>query len=460
MQSSEECREKTIRVYFADNTYKTLPLKYDSTVSEVLEYLCKKLSAGGRHIEPSCYDLLIIAPGNQTLRERRLQREDKPLQIQAKGGTAFKFLFREAVHPQLVAGAEEPGTSPTPAPADGNAESAGQSPSAAGTAAAGTAVAAEAGGSPTRGAAAADAGNAADAAIAPTAEGLLKSGSLDRLLDDGTWHPCTVILDEDRLWYSQAPGAEKDGIGRYGGGMIFLPLRECDRVVEGDDKKLLQLLTKGGTMTFRARNGNEKTAWLLAIVKQAAFIKERDILLQAELIISGMEFRRATQQVGRLEVFNKLSGVLATKETKELLVNFLTSEYQDAHPTSLESFIKLEGAEDAPTSPDTGNTASLASLSPSQPLRSPGSSPSHQAGYPTGELAAAAYDSNVRWPQGLTLKALADCLQRRAAGEEAEAEDEEADTQACAFIEETLFPRFLEHPEVQCRMCWIAAGIT
>lgn len=329
-----------------------------------------------------------------------------------------------------------------------------------------------------RGASAADVGATVGdvATMAPTAEGLLKSGMLDRLLEDNTWHPSTVILDEDRLWYSQAPSGEKDGTGRYGGGMVFLPLRECDRVVEGDDKKLLQLLTKGGTMTLRARNSNEKTAWLLAVVKQAAFIKERDILLQAELIISGMEFRRATQQVARLEVFNKLPGVLSTREARELLLDFARCEWEDANkaaPASLESFINLESnagsavpsdeaSAGAEVIPDRAQSSAQSSVG--SPLRSQGGYPAQRLPGPSlGDLpAAAAAGSDVRWPKNLSLKAVAECLERRASIPIAEMEpaSQEVDREAWVFVEETLFPRFLEHPEVQCRMCWIAAGIT
>jgi len=458
MQGGDERLEKTIRVYFADNTYKTLPLKFDTTVSDVLEWLCRRLSAGGRCIDPSRCDLFTISLGHQSLRERKLQREDTPLQIQAKGGTAFKFLFRETLlqtQSPVAAGAEQlvdPGDAGQSLDADSQIAQPGN----------GMVMEEEAaGGILSAGCTAPESMDAGtglgNLAMGPTAEGLLKNGMLERLLEDGSWYPCTVILDEDRLWYSQAPGGEKDGVGKYGGGMVCLLLRECDGVAEVDEKKLLQLNTKGGTMTFRARSSNEKTAWLLAVVKQAAFVKERDILLQAEKIIAGTEYRRASQQVRNLESFSNLSATLASKEVRELLQNFALSEWEETHTHqgSLEAFIELDVPQAAeammrtpselpsPSSEEMLRTSSLANM-PSQPPRGCLGAP--HGGSPNRGC------PSMRWPKGLIVKAVADCLERRAAGED--------DRRAWAFIEETLFPRFLEHPGVQYRLCWIAAGIT
>lgn len=456
MQGGDERLEKTIRVYFADNTYKTLPLNLDTSVNDVLEWLCRRLSAGGRHIEPSCCDLFTISLGHQSLRERRLQREDKPLQIQAKGGTAFKFLFRETL--------QQPGVEQPVAPGDdGGSPTTEQSPAAdtqdrqAGN---GTVLEEEAlGGTSNAGGTAPESTDAgagvSSVAMGPTAEGLLKNGMLERLLEDGSWYPCTVILDEDRLWYSQATGSEKDGVGKYGGGMVCLLLRECDGVAEAEEKKLLQLNTKGGTMTFRARSSTEKTAWLLAVVKQAAFVKERDILLQAEKIIAGTEYRRASQQVRNLDSFSNLSAALASKEVRELIQNFALSEWEETHTHqgSLEAFIEM----DAPQATEAMMRTPM-DFQTEEMLRSPSLSTRPAGGSLGGSPCRVA--STMRWPKGLIVKTVAECLERRAAGETPAPGIEEDDRRAWAFIEETLFPRFLEHPGVQYRLCWIAAGIT
>lgn len=408
--------EGTIRIYFADNTYKTLQVQIDTPVSQVLESLCKRLSASGRHADPARHELYIIAPGNQTLRERRLNREDKPLQIQAKGGTAFKFLFREAPLPlqqptspagiqaaavTLPVTSEDAGPPTTP-----SGEQQASSPTAA---------------SPTTSVAMGR--TSSGSFVVESSSARLKAGTLERQLVDGTWHPCMVILDEDRLWYSKAQTEDQEG-GSSGSGMTFLPLCDCDRVVEGsEDKRLLKLQTKMGTMTLRAHNGHERNSWLLAVVKQAALIKERDILLQAERIISGMEFRRASQQVGRLETFGRLDGVLATKDTRELFLDFARRDHE----------------------------ASCANAG-------------GEAGRGEEELGRV-----QRWPAGVSLEDLCASVERAAAAQQAapgaapasppadEAPSQEHEL--WAFVEDSLFPRFKDHPQVQCQMCWIAAGI-
>lgn len=235
--------------------------------------------------------------------------------------------------------------------------------------------------------------------------------------------------------------------------MVFLPLCDCDKVMEGDDKRLLQLLTKGGSMTLRARNAHERNSWLLAVVKQAALIKERDILLQAERIISGMEFRRASQQVAKLEALGRLPSVLANASARELLLEFARSEYKWAQSIGSDtSVVALTDAAVAAASNQARNAGNGAAGSDVGRPMSPASLPS---GLPQGEAV-----SSIRWPQGLSLEGLIACLERHAsAGPESQASKSEEDRTAWAFAETSLFPRFKEHPVVQCRMCWIAAGI-
>ncbi|CAE8625844.1 unnamed protein product, partial [Polarella glacialis] len=182
-----------------DNTYKTVPLKSESCVEDVTQWLCKRVSASGRRAEPDRHELLIIAPGNQSLRERLLLREDKPLQIQLKGGaSAFKFLFREVRSSEPSAGGDT----------NSGDEAAFALP-----------------------------GTLANASQVPVvdASGRLRAGQLELLLADGvTWHSCTVILDADRLWYSQVPNSQD---GSIGGGMSCWDLTDCGGVVraEGDE---------------------------------------------------------------------------------------------------------------------------------------------------------------------------------------------------------------------------------
>merc|ERR1712086_533246 len=139
-----------------------------------------------------------------------------------------------------------------------------------------------------------------------------------------TWCKSTVVLMEDRLWYSQGVGAST---GAVGGGMASIALCDCEKVMEMEDKRLFKLITKAGTMIFRARSGQERSNWLLAIAKQAAFVKERGILEEAERIITSIELKRSSKQLARLDAFDTLPGVLATKETREMFIDFVRGEY-------------------------------------------------------------------------------------------------------------------------------------
>eukprot|EP00931_Biecheleriopsis_adriatica_P102980 TRINITY_DN77877_c0_g1_i1.p1 TRINITY_DN77877_c0_g1~~TRINITY_DN77877_c0_g1_i1.p1 ORF type:complete len:359 (-),score=91.42 TRINITY_DN77877_c0_g1_i1:3-1058(-) len=348
MLGPDEKPDGLIRVHFQDNTYKTLSLKNESPVEEVVQWLCKRISATGRRADPSRHELFIIAPGNQSLRERRLLREDRPLEIQAKGGaTAFKFLFREVLLPE--AGGEKsslPGSDgDTPVP------------------------------------------------VASDSRGQLRQGQLE-LQDGATWHVCTVILDECHLWYSQARSSEAAAVG---GGMACLPLRSCDRALESEDKQVLKLLTKEGEMSFRARTSSERNSWLLAIVKQAAVIKEQDILAQAERAISSVESRRTGTQLKLLESFTSLEGLLSDDgEARELFLWFLKSEEKLA--------------------------------------------------------------SSMDWPEGLSSEALLAQLESSMRAEDDQADSQAAE--ARAFADKVLLPRFHGHPGVQSRLCRIAAGVT
>eukprot|EP00971_Amphidinium_carterae_P283264 5623712-Amphidinium_carterae.1 len=168
--------EGSIKVYFVDNTYKTLALMHESTVQEVIEILCKRQKEG----DTTRHELLVITPGTRLPRERRLQNEDRPLEIQAKGGaTAFKFLFRE-VAKTIGSPAKQYELNDRP-PADS-----------------------EFGGP-----------------LVLDAKGL-KSGILQwrATSEQEGWLECHVALDENWLWYSPTTTGDTKG----------LPLCDCDKV--------------------------------------------------------------------------------------------------------------------------------------------------------------------------------------------------------------------------------------
>jgi len=206
-----------------------------------------------------------------------------------------------------------------------------------------------------------------------------------------------VILDEEYLWYSLASSEEEGGMG---GGMAHLALCDCENPIEDEDRRILKLSTKGGTMTFRARNPSERGSWLLLIMKQAALIKEQNILMQAEHIVANTEFQRSTRQLSRLEAFESLPGILGAHETRDLFVQFLRGEHKALAMST-----------------DSGQGASV-----------------------------------DWWPQGLTPQALEACLAD-------EGRRDDVDSNAWCFAEGALLARFRANPNVRRRLCRLAAGI-
>lgn len=374
-------REK-IRVYFVDNTYRTLPLKYETSAVEIVEYLCQWFSADTSNLDPTCHGLFIIAPGNLTIKERRLLHEDKPLQIQASGGeSVFKFLFREIRHDGELGGSENCSNNWG---MDNNLEKTLESEDVASVS-----------------------GKPMEHIIMQ-----LKAGPLDRLLDDGTnWHKCMCILDVDRLWYSQATAEQGDAVG---GGMKFLLLGECNRIDGGEDKRVVTLSSKTGLpVTLRASTVEDGSDWLYALVKQAGLIKEHNVLTQLERAIANMEVKHSTKQLELLQSLDSLSGIVANEPARELLSNFIRSEYGGRS-----SIVEIDGQ---PSSPEW-------------------------------------------WPNAMTLDATLSCLQPAAltecGGESPEKTVSCGDETAWSFVESVLLPRFQDDFAMQGRICAIAAGIS
>lgn len=402
MLNPEEKPDGSIKVHFADNTYKTVSLRRDTPARDVVEWLCKRISVGGRVAEPSRHELLVISPSSQAaLRERRLEQEDQPLQVQqdSGGAAAIKFLFRESWAVDGASGSR----SETPQLADE-------------AAIANTAGATEKPDGDRQGPAQAGLGaDAADVAarLATTvadAASRTRKGTLEQLIDGATWHSCTVILAEDRFWYSQAPSSQG---GHMGGGMASVKLHDCDKVIEGEDKRDFVLVTKSERMTFRAKSKKEQEGWLLAIVGQTALVKEKDILMQAEQIVAKMELRKASQHMANLEAFSRLQGVIeGPQETRQLFADFVRSEHAQAQEGQGVCW---------PEDVSLGDV--LAHLS----VGSEGA-------------AAAALAGEGGAPEGAS-------------------PGSEAISAAWAFMEDVLFVRFREHPVVQRRLCCTAAGI-
>eukprot|EP00929_Paragymnodinium_shiwhaense_P089106 TRINITY_DN49341_c0_g1_i1.p2 TRINITY_DN49341_c0_g1~~TRINITY_DN49341_c0_g1_i1.p2 ORF type:complete len:413 (+),score=113.92 TRINITY_DN49341_c0_g1_i1:151-1389(+) len=411
MLPPEERPEGTIKVYFVDNTYKTVPLLKDTTVDHILDFLCKRLALAGRQADPARHELFIIAPGNQTLRERRLQREDKPLQIKAKGGEqAFKFLFREVM--------PEKGTTGDKKDAGDTADDAG------GEASTGTPTA------------------AALEQLPDTFGTQLKMGSLEMMINlDGAsapWRTCTVILTEERLWYQPMVEGGLDGVG---GGMSSLGLHECDKI-DMEDKRHLRIETARGRLCFRASTHNLVVSWLLAIANQAAYLKEDFILQNAERSIVHFESRRATKQLDKLALCCTLKGVLEESATRDLFFDFARSEFASLSPQATTNEAIAEGSASASWwPPRLGIEELLESL-----LRRPGG----PGPPPAAECASS------QTAKGEPSAGDADGVQdSQDSGQAEEAEEDPI----WAFASGPLFARFQAHPAAQKVICRIVAGI-
>jgi len=251
----------------------------------------------------------------------------------------------------------------------------------------------------------------------------MRKGKLEQLVGADSWHPSMVVLAEDRFWYSQAPSAQ----GSMGGGMASVRLQDCDKVLEGEDKRQLQFITKNERLTFRTKNVKDRDAWLLAIVGQTALVKEKDILLQAEQIVAKMEMKKSSQHFCNLEAFSQLSGVLdGPLEARRLFIDFVHADHAAA---------TADGKHGAHW-PEERNAEALVAF-----LEANNSASSLPLG--AGEAAedavaavAPVKDAAVR-SEGLSADEIA----------------------SWSFIDTVLFPRFREHPVVQCRLCRIAAGL-
>lgn len=406
MLDDDEQPDGKIRIYYVDNTYKSLPVKLETTVNEIVEWLCKRLAAAGRPVDPKQHELFMITPGVKTLREQQLLREDRLLQMQCKvDSSACKILFREI---QCAETEEFADTAQEISEEDRDGSFGGlpclehkehvEAPEAS----------VEEPDQSSLATAPASARTAQIEASVERSNGRLKSGQLERLLPDGqSWQCCTVCLDEDRFWYFDFP-SESESAQQS---VASVQLSDCERVLEGDDQRVLQLVTRCGCpLALRARSGQERNSWLLAVVKQAAVVKEGDILMQAEQSIANVEFRRSSQHLATVEAFQQVQGVIRDRRARALFLDFLHDEHHRSGAASYGDGADQSGTEAVP------------------------------------EDALRLED----WPDG-GVEGLASTLEALSKGT--------ADAAQIAFIDDVLFPRFRDQPLVQDRLCGIAAGI-
>lgn len=403
MLDDDDQPDGRIRIYYVDNTFKMLPVKSDTTADNIVEWLCKRSAAAGRPADPKQHELFVIFPGVKAMREQQLLRDDRPLLIQSKGGSsACKLLFRKAIASTAqTTSEEEERDASSGVPCTSTAEVHRTSQLLEHEEQSEEAVVESL-----------DQHSPISAQTESSTEkptGRLKSGLLERLLPDGqSWQSCSVFLDEDRFWYSEVSSDTASARQNC----ASVQLSDCDRVLEGEDQRVLRLLTRcSGPLAFRARSGQERNGWLLAVKKQTAVVKEGDILMQAEQSIAGTEFRRSSQHLASIEAFQQVQGVMRNKQSRALFLDYVHDEHLRLGAASY-----ADGPEELGTErPDD---------------------------LPADE-----------WPEGVSVEGLMACLEQRASSKGV------VDSAHTAFIDDVLFPSFRDQPLVQDRLCGIAAGI-
>lgn len=438
----------SIRVHYADNTFRTVVLQSDSSAAEVVEWVrsprvASERPSGGR------LELCIIYPVAGGVRTQRLLPDERPLHILAAsgGGSAFKFVLRRITARAMPAdGVHLVPTGPIARPPRGDSAPV-----------------------------VVDMSGAAGVPVSD-ASGHLRTGELDRLLEDGrTWHTCTVVLDEDRLWFSLPPTV----VSGMGGGMASIMLQGCDSARPGDERREFLLFVGPTSMAFRAKTVADQEAWLLIIVRQAALVKEREMLLQADRIIASVELQRTTRRLSCLDTLQDLPGVLfGPRSARQLFLDFARSEHATA-----QRVVDLGAIGD--TSVGRGRAwgpLAQVALSPAMPRPTTKT----QGFWPKGldieefmSFLVRQVDTGVDALRDASLRprspsppgaAHADpfapgsgCAPRLQGEPSAEGAPgpwgAAAEAEAWAFASGALFRRFQEHPAVQCRLCRIAAGI-
>ncbi|CEM24780.1 unnamed protein product [Vitrella brassicaformis CCMP3155] len=358
-----------LRVYcHPDNTYYTLHVPQHTTATQVCELLLRKKSltvsaAAAKHTEnPPCH-LYIVTPGHHSTHCHQLAPSALPLAIQQEvGASSLKFLLREDTHaserggrrsvtvPEAVSVTDEGigalrrartdalMTLMTPQEGSGVGGGPSSPPAPAAAAAASPSRDAQkqqarqngrvaASGSPVHHhhGAAEDFMLARDrmeseidlSAVQEKLEKGLRTGWLEKLSKDGTqWKVRHVILQPDGVWYCKDPHRSRT--------RVCIPLSDCEKVLEvPEDKRIFHLVTSSRHYFFRVKTSGDRDGWLVAIAKQAALIKEQDLLVQAERSIMEAEVRRANRQLDYLASMMELDGTLECQESRQLLLDFV-----------------------------------------------------------------------------------------------------------------------------------------
>lgn len=147
--------------------------------------------------------------------------------------------------------------------------------------------------------------------------------------DADIWKWRSFSLMYDTLVYQRAGGGRgSDPTQRR---RKCIPLSECLRVDKLDtpDRRVFLLNTKSRVVILRAKNDRERDAWVLAIAKQAALVKEIELLTQAEEILHTLEYEKSSKvEAEFVKVTTSFVGCVSFNENcRDLFLAFAQEEW-------------------------------------------------------------------------------------------------------------------------------------
>eukprot|EP00921_Rhytidocystis_pertsovi_P011552 GHVQ01018680.1.p1 GENE.GHVQ01018680.1~~GHVQ01018680.1.p1 ORF type:complete len:391 (-),score=37.48 GHVQ01018680.1:2987-4159(-) len=148
------------------------------------------------------------------------------------------------------------------------------------------------------------------------------------------WKPRLVVLQGEALMYSKSSDQQDSKSAPW----VCIPIRSCLGLAGiFDDKRVFELRTTYRQYLWRAKSSSERDAWVLAIAKGLSALRETDLLHAAKQGIINDEFERASEHLDFLESLSYLEGALSFRETRSLILSFVSDYKQrignDGWPT-------------------------------------------------------------------------------------------------------------------------------
>lgn len=309
-------------------------------------------------------------------------------------------------------------------------------------------------------------------------DAVLKSGELERW-NAGGWEPCWVFLLQDQIWLAREGWDDEDG--------VLLLLGDCDGVAHLANSAKLTVETREVSVTLRANSPVDAKSWVLAVLKQAAIVKEQEVLDRAERALECITMKQSATQLGRLQMYHTLPEVLQSSETRALFFDFARSEHEawlEFSGCQNEARCSTSSASSGTSSSDGSRshgavgrfgwrralrvawweiTALIGGREESEEEVGDGESSEEQTSSENPAPCAAR-----SWPKALTPEDLIACLERRVAmstgkkltwGIGQRSSDEVAGALVWVFADDVLLPKFVQTPQFQDAICRLVSGI-